>query len=120
MRTPPATGRGRSRPTVNQPISGSSYVASKGKLPAPTPSVPPSASASAAVSAASAFTKVVARFHWSRLINRKRATAEILAVPHLNRLLRFLVGSHFHETESLGAAAHLVHDDYGAIHGSGL
>src|SRR3989344_4542872 len=120
MRTTPAKGRGRSWSKVNRPISGSSYVASKGKLPAPTTSVSTSASASAAVSAPHAFTKVVGRFHWSRLINRKRATAEILAVPHLNRLLRFLVGGHFHETESLGAAAHLVHDDYGAIHGSGL
>src|SRR3989338_3424590 len=58
--------------------------------------------------------------HRARLVHCERASAEVLTIHHLNRLLCFLVGRHFDETETLRAAAHLVHDDDGRLDSSCL
>src|SRR3989344_1563699 len=53
----------------------------------------PCAAVTAAVIAAAAATKIASRtvFHRARLIYRERASAEVLSVPRLNRLLCILV-----------------------------
>src|SRR3989338_8002408 len=80
-----------------------------------------STSEAAAVIAATA-TKIASRsvFHRARLIYGERASAEVLPIPHLNRLLCILIGCHFDESQTLRAAAHLIHDDDGGLDGSAL
>src|SRR6185369_13780649 len=61
-----------------------------------------------------------ARFHRARLVYREGAAVKFLAVPHVDRSLRFFVSRHLHESETLGAASHLIHDDLGAHNGTAL
>src|SRR3989344_3349473 len=81
----------------------------------------PCAAVTAAVVAAAA-TKIASRtvFHRARLIYRERASAEVLSVPRLNRLLCILIGRHLDESETLRTAAHLIHDDDSRLDGSAL
>src|SRR3989338_1038785 len=81
----------------------------------------PCAAVTAAVVAAAA-TKIASRavFHRARLIYREGASAEVLSVPRLNRLLCILIGRHLDESETLRTTAHLVHDDDSRLDGSAL
>jgi len=73
------------------------------------------AAVSAAIIAAATVSAAGLRpfLHRARLIYREGASAEVLPVPHIDRALRFRIGRHFDEAETLRATAHLVHDDDG-------
>src|SRR3990167_8214400 len=82
-------------------VSGSFQETTLRDLPAASTSVASSCAAVAAGVSAAA-TKIASRavFHRARLIYRERASTEVLSVPRLNRLLCFLVGRHFDESET--------------------
>src|SRR3989338_3132855 len=95
------------------------------KLPTSTAaSVSTATTAAAAISTAvvAAAAEIVARalFHRTGLVDRKSTTTKVLSVPELNRLLGVFVRRHLHETESLGATTHAIHDDSRRLNGSGL
>lgn len=71
-------------------------------------------------SSASAAGARSARLHRASLGNADCSAVHILAVPHLNRLGRFVVIRHFDESEALGAASHFISDDSGGSNCSGF
>src|SRR3989338_6734319 len=84
--------------------------------------LPTSTTASVSTATTAAAAEIVARalFHRTGLVDRKSTTTEILSVPELDRLLGVFVRRHLHETESLVATTHAIHDDSRRLNGSGL
>lgn len=57
-------------------------------------------------------------FTWACFVDDQGATSHGLTVEAVDGGLRFSVGAHFHETETLGAASFTVHHDLGGANGT--
>jgi hypothetical protein len=85
---------------------------------AATASAAATAATASAVFAASTHESAAAVFLVTCFAHRQAAAIDIFAVERSNRCLRFLIASHFNETEAFGAPGIAVIDDLGGSDGA--
>src|SRR3989344_895105 len=85
-----------------------------------TASAATSSTTSPRVATSAAIIAARALLHRARLVDGKRASAEVLAIPHVNGLRGVIIATELNETEALRTTAHLIHDDEGRRDSSSL